>query len=131
VPIEDAHAISHDGARTDDADQPTDVPHDATTERLVIAEDGGEAELVYRKPPGQLILIHTRVPDGLAGRGVGARLVRAAIALARAEHLTIVPWCPFARRWLADHPGEAESVAVDWDLLPPSRGPRRGPRARP
>jgi GNAT superfamily N-acetyltransferase len=68
-----------------------------------------------------LILIHTEVPEALAGRGIGGRLVRAAVASARAEHLTIVPWCPFARRWLADHHDEAEGVTIDWNT-PPNGG---------
>jgi uncharacterized protein len=104
------------------SDAGTDVRHDATASRFVIAENGVEAELLYRKRPGRLILIHTEVPDALGGRGIGGRLVRAAIALARTEHLTIVPWCPFARRWLSDHPNEAEGVPIDWDMLPPPDG---------
>ena len=100
-------------------DAPTDVRNDTTASRFVVAADGVEAELRYRKRAGRLILIHTDVPDALSGRGIGGQLVRAAIAQAQAEHLTIVPWCPFARRWLADHPEEAGSIPIDWDTLPP------------
>ena len=100
---------------------------DATTEardepgggRFVIEEDGVESELRYRKQADQLILVHTGVPDALSGRGIGGRLIRAARNHAQAEHLTIVPWCPFARRWLEDHAGEAEDVSIDWGSLPP------------
>src|SRR4051794_7500207 len=84
----------------------SDVRHDAGASRFVLEEDGIEAELLYRTRADRLILIHTEVPEALGGRGIGARLVRAAVAYARAEQLTIVPWCPFARRWLADHPHE-------------------------
>ena len=101
------------------SDAPTDVRNDTTTGRFVVAEDGLEAELRYRKRAGRLILIHTDVPDALGGRGIGGRLVRAAIAHAGAEHLTIVPWCPFARQWLTDHPNEAQAVLIDWDTMPP------------
>ena len=104
------------------SDAPTDVRDDTTASRFVIAEDGVEAELLYRKLAGRLILIHTGVPDALGGRGIGGRLIRAAIADARAEHLTIVPWCPFARRWLADHPDEFAAVSIDWDTLPHEDG---------
>ena len=86
----------------------------------MIDEQGIEAELVYHQRAGRLILIHTEVPDALGGRGIGGQLVRAALAHARAEQLTIVPWCPFARRWLTDHPGETQDVAIDWDTLPPA-----------
>jgi uncharacterized protein len=101
------------------ADAPaTDVRNDTAGSRFVVAEDGVEAELLYRARAGRLILIHTEVPEELGGRGIGGRLVRAALDHARAEQLTIVPWCPFARRWLTEHPGEAEGVSIDWDTLP-------------
>jgi uncharacterized protein len=97
---------------------PNDVRDDIQASRLVVEEDGLEAELIYQQRPGRLILIHTEVPDALGGRGIGGRLVRAAVARARAEHLTLVPWCPFARRWLTDHPDEADDVRIDWATLP-------------
>jgi predicted GNAT family acetyltransferase len=101
---------------------PADVRDDTEGSRFVVEKGGVVAELLYGKRAGRLILIHTGVPETLAGQGIGGRLVRAALAQARAEHLTIVPWCPFARRWLADHPAEAEGVSIDWDPLPPEDG---------
>jgi len=95
---------------------------DATDEnRFVIRGDGAlEAELVYRAQGDRLVLVHTGVPEEWGGRGIGGRLVRAAAARARAERLTVVPWCPFARRWLRDHPDEAAGVTIDWDTPPPN-----------
>ncbi len=94
---------------------------DATGEsRFTIrGDDGLEAELVYRVEGDRLELIHTGVPEAWGGRGIGGRLVRAALRRARAEHLTVVPWCPFARRWLLDHPDEAAGVVVDSDTPRP------------
>jgi predicted GNAT family acetyltransferase len=97
-----------------------DVRNDGN--RFVFEEDGLEAELVYRERADRLILIHTEVPHELGGRGIGRQLVRAALAHARAEQLTIVPWCPFARQWLTQHPSDAEGVTIDWDTLPESEG---------
>ena len=96
-----------------------DVRDDIDGGRLVLEEDGVAAELFYRTRAGRLILIHTEVPDALGGRGIGGRLVCAALARARAEGLTLVPWCPFARQWLIDHPDDADGVSIDWDTLPP------------
>ena len=102
------------------SDAPADsVRDDTDASRFVVVDDGIEAELIYRRETDRLILIHTGVPDALGGRGIGGSLVRAALAHARAEQLTIVPWCPFARRWLRDHPDEAHDVAIDWDTPPP------------
>jgi len=95
---------------------------DATDEnRFVVRGDGAEAELVYRIESDRLELIHTGVPEEWGGRGIGGRLVRAALQRARSEHLTVVPWCPFASRWIRDHPDETAGLLIDWAAPPPSR----------
>jgi predicted GNAT family acetyltransferase len=93
-----------------------DVPAD---NRFVVRLEGHEAELVYHRNGDRLVLVHTEVPDEMSGHGVGGRLVGAAVARAESEHLTIVPWCPFARRWLQDHPDVAARVDIDWHSQPP------------
>lgn len=83
-------------------------------ERFVVETDGHTAELVYKRDGDRLILIHTGVPDELEGRGVGSALVRAAVSTAIDQDLTLMPLCPFANRWLKDHPAVAIDVAIDW-----------------
>jgi uncharacterized protein len=100
-----------------DTDSPL-VHDDPGKSRLVFDQDGAEAELVYRRNGNRLILVHTGVPEQLGGRGVGGQLVRAALDRAAAEGLTVVPWCPYARRWIEDHPDAAADVIVDWESLP-------------
>jgi predicted GNAT family acetyltransferase len=97
-----------------DTDSTAIVRNDAEHHRFVVEQDGVLAELVYQTEPGRLVLVHTEVPGSLGGRGIGGTLVRAAIAVASSEGLTVVPWCPFARRWLQDHPDDAATVSVDW-----------------
>ena len=88
---------------------------DVPAERRFIAEDDGMlAQLIYKTAPGRLVLVHTEVPEHLAGRGIGGSLVRAALARAASDHLTIVPRCPFARRWLKSHPETASTARIDW-----------------
>ena len=82
--------------------------------RFLLEIDGHEAELVYRLRGDRLVLIHTGVPEELGGRGLGGVLVKAALARAVAEGLTLVPECPFARAWLEKNPDEAATVAIDW-----------------
>ena len=86
--------------------------------RLVVEQDGRTAELVYRLERGRLVLVHTGVPEELGGHGIAGDLVRAARERAAAEELTVVPWCPYARRWLRAHPDEAAGVTIDWDDRP-------------
>jgi uncharacterized protein len=92
-----------------------DVPAQS---RFVVRGVDGEAELVYERAGDRLLLLHTEVPDQLSGHGLGGRLVGAAVDQARAESLTLVPWCPFARRWLHQHPDALHGVGVDWKSQP-------------
>jgi uncharacterized protein len=96
---------------TDDAPQITD---DQAASRFELLADGYLAELIYRRNGKRLVLIHTGVPPQLEGRGIGGRLVSAAIDRAVRDGFTIVPLCPFARVWLERHPDEAARVGVDW-----------------
>jgi uncharacterized protein len=89
-----------------------DVPRE---HRFVVREHGATAELIYDVADGELVLVHTGVPDELGGRGIGGRLVEAAIEKAERAHLPIVPYCPFARQWLRDHPDAVGSVEIDWE----------------
>jgi hypothetical protein len=83
--------------------------------RFVVEQDGAVAELIYDVDGDRLVLAHTGVPDALSGRGVGGTLVEAAVEWAASTNLTVVPSCPFARKWLTDHPDAASAVVIDWD----------------
>jgi len=102
---------------------PADAPvvDDTGHNRLVIDAGAAEAELLYRVRPGRLILVHTEVPPALGGHGLGARLVQAAIDRAARTGETLVPWCPFARRWMSEHPERLTGVTVDWKEPPPAQ----------
>ena len=97
---------------------PARVIDDQDQSRFVVVMDGAVAELTYRRRADRLVLIHTGVPDQLAGRGIGGQLVRAAVDRAAKERLTLVPVCPFARDWLERHPDVADTVDVDWGAPP-------------
>lgn len=91
-----------------------DVIDEPQRSRFRYSEAGTDAQLVYRAESGRLILVHTEVPDTMAGRGVAGRLVRAAVERAERTGETVVPLCPYARKWLGDHPDVVAGMAVDW-----------------
>ncbi|MEM9842241.1 MAG: GNAT family N-acetyltransferase [Pseudomonadota bacterium] len=73
--------------------------------RYVTQIDGHEAEMTYsRAGTSRIIIDHTGVPEALKGRGVGKKLVEAAVNDARAEAFKIIPLCPFAKATLERTP---------------------------
>lgn len=90
------------------------IRDDSAQHRFVLETDEGVAELVYRLEDDRLVLIHTEVPDAFQGRGIGAQLVTTAVDRARADGLTIVPLCPYARQWLERHPDATREIQIDW-----------------
>jgi predicted GNAT family acetyltransferase len=91
-----------------------DVVDEPARDRFVIDLDGKEAFLQYRLNGNRLVLVHTEVPEELGGQGLGGRLVRAAADRAAREHLTVVPLCPYARRWMQEHADVIAGLVVDW-----------------
>ncbi len=95
-----------------------DIVDDVDHHRFLAVVDGIEALLQYRRNGDRLILVHTEVPEELGGRGIAAALVQFAIDRAAEAQLTVVPWCPYARRWLEQHPDTAARVTIDWTPPP-------------
>ncbi len=100
------------------AEEDPAVVDEPDAHRLVVRADGSVAELVYRQDEDRLTLVHVEVPDAIAGRGIGAHLVRAAIKRAAVEGLSVVPSCPFARQWLRHHPEAWGGLTIDWRSTP-------------
>jgi predicted GNAT family acetyltransferase len=101
---------------SEQASDSADVIDNTDASRFELNADGWLAELVYRIRADRLVLVHTEVPVELEGRGIGARLVTAAVDRAAREGLTLVPLCPFARGWLERHPETASKAAIDWGM---------------
>ena len=62
-------------------------------------EDNGRllAGMTYSMTGTELMIIdHTEVADELKGKNIGLQLVQAAVEHARANHIKIIPLCPFA-----------------------------------
>lgn len=78
--------------------------HNEARRRFEWEEGGHTAHLDYVRREGRILLVHTEVPDALAGRGLGGKLAKAALDFARASELAVVPKCPFVAAYLVRHP---------------------------
>ena len=91
--------------------QVTDNPEQAQYE---IRADGELAGFVqYHLRNGVIALVHTETDDRFRGQGLGGRLIQSTLDSVRERHLTVIPTCPFTRRWIADHPEYKDLVAAD------------------
>ena len=66
--------------------------------RYELLVDGVTAYAEYERDGRRIVFTHTVVPDDIGGRGVGGRLVLAALDDAEAQGLEIVPVCSFVKR---------------------------------
>jgi predicted GNAT family acetyltransferase len=90
----------------------TDNPDKA---RFEIVADGELAGFVlYHLRGHEIAFTHTETDERFRGHGLASQLVQAALDNVRARHLAVLPYCPFVRSWLEEHP---EYV----DLVPPGR----------
>lgn len=76
------------------------VTNNEEAHRFEATVDGQPCLLAYRRFPDRLVLYHTEVPAPIEGHGIAAKLTRAALDFARANHLRVVPRCPYVSSFL-------------------------------
>lgn len=88
--------------------------------RYEIRADGELAGVIqYHLRDGVIAFLHTETDPRFRGHGVAGTLVRSSLDAARERHLALLPYCPFVRSWLTEHPEYA-------DLVPDDRRPEFG-----
>ena len=88
-----------------------DVPERSRFEVRVDGELAGFSE--YRRSPGLIAFVHTLIDPRFEGRGLASRLVRTALTDARSHGLSVIPFCPFVRGYIAGHTEYLDLVPVD------------------
>ena len=97
--------------------QVADNPEQA---RYEIRADGELAGFVqYHLRDGVIAFLHTETDPRFRGHGVAGRLIQSSLEAARELHLGVLPYCPYTRRWIAEHPDYV-------DLVPEARRPEFG-----
>ena len=91
-----------------------EVAHNPEAQRFECRLDGHLAVAEYEREPGRIRFTHTRVPEALAGQGVGGRLARAGLESARAEGLEVIPLCSFIAGYIRKHPEYRPLVHADY-----------------
>ncbi|MBN9538606.1 MAG: N-acetyltransferase [Reyranella sp.] len=80
------------------------VTHNAARSRYELPTEHGLAVAEYRSQGDRLIFTHTEVPPADEGKGLGAKLVRAALEDTHRRGLKIVPACSFVVAYVRRHP---------------------------
>jgi predicted GNAT family acetyltransferase len=70
----------------------------------VYQTDAAQAVLDYELTDGCMALTHTFVPPEFRGQGIAEKLVRRALADARAQQRTVIPQCSYVATFIERHP---------------------------
>jgi uncharacterized protein len=79
------------------------VTNNEQAHRFEATVDGLRSLITYRRFPDRIVFEHTEVPEPLRGKGLAAKLTRTALDFARANHLRVVPLCPYVASFIRKH----------------------------
>jgi len=87
------------------------VVHNEAASRFELRVQGQLCVAQYHLVDGVMWVTHTETPPALQGRGLAARVVRAALDHARAHGLKVRPACSYVRTYLRRHPEAQDLLA--------------------
>jgi predicted GNAT family acetyltransferase len=83
--------------------------------RYEIAVDGEVAGFIdYHLSGHTIAFLHAETDPDSRHAGIGGRMVHDTLDSARERGLDVLPYCPFVRSWIGEHPDYT-------DLVPPGR----------
>ena len=97
------------------------VIHNEAAKRFELHVGGLQSLLTYRRFPERIVFDHTEVPNPLEGKGLAAKLARFALDFARANHLRVVPLCPYISSFIRKHTEYQDLISSDDLQKLPSR----------
>ncbi len=89
----------------------SDVTDNVDEQRFELMVEGQRAEAYYTLEGKIITFTHTDVPMVLSGRGVGSRLIKGALDLARSRGLKVKATCPFVSAYLGKHKEYGDLIA--------------------
>ncbi|HLZ23303.1 MAG TPA: GNAT family N-acetyltransferase [Ktedonobacterales bacterium] len=87
------------------------VRNNEAEQRYELEVDGHLAVIEYERGPERVLIMHTEVPAELEGHGVAGKMARFALEDARAQHLAVVPLCPYVAGYIRQHQEYADLVS--------------------
>lgn len=81
-----------------------ELRNNAATHRFETTVEGKTAFIKYTLQPGTITVLHTEVPQELAGKGIAGAITKYALDYIAAEKLQLVPLCPYMRAYLQKYP---------------------------
>jgi len=88
-----------------------DVRNNEAESRYELEMDGEVALAAYRLSDDRIVFTHTEVPEALEGRGIGSKLVKAALDDVGTRGLKAVPACAFVKHYMEKHPEVQDLLA--------------------
>jgi predicted GNAT family acetyltransferase len=97
------------------SDQGANVDHQIVdnpqARRFEIYADGDLAGFAeYHLYRDEIAFLHTEIANRFRGRGLGVELAHHALDDARKRGSAVLPYCPFIRRWITQHPDYLDLV---------------------
>jgi len=83
---------------------PLQVIKNDETKRFELTVDGHIAFIDFKQEDQIIKLIHTEVPEELAGRGVAAALVEKTLVFLEDNDFSLYPYCPYVFAYIKKHP---------------------------
>lgn len=81
-----------------------EVVNDKSGSRFVLEIEGDEVYLLYDEKKNMLDLYSTYTPPKLRGKGLAAKVVKAALEYVKEKNLKVIPSCWYVRKFIEENP---------------------------
>ncbi len=81
-----------------------EIVNNEEQQRFETQLDEALAFIEYRWLKGDMVLMHTMVPEAHEGKGVAGSLAKYALEFAREKKLKVIVYCPYIAAYLKRHP---------------------------
>lgn len=81
----------------------SEVTNNPDKSRFELIVAGKRAVTEYVDQGHTLVFIHTEVPKGLEGKGIGSKLISAGLEYAQQHQKKVWPLCPYAAAYIQRH----------------------------